>query len=51
MAISFEGRILSNDEQRAILDIIEQNTDMHIVCVMENDPAKEEYIKRPLSKS
>jgi septum site-determining protein MinC len=50
MAISFEGRILSNDEQRAILDIIEQNTDMHIVCVMENDPAKEEIYKKTVEQ-
>jgi septum site-determining protein MinC len=50
MAISFEGRFLSNDEQREILDIIEQNTDMHIVCVMENDPAKEEIYKKTVEQ-
>ncbi len=50
MAISFEGRFLSNDEQREILDIIEQNTDMHIVCVMENDPDKEEIYKKTVEQ-
>lgn len=50
MAISFEGRFLSNDEQREILDIIEQNTDMHIVCVMENDPSKEEIYKKTVEQ-
>ncbi|TAH72186.1 MAG: septum site-determining protein MinC, partial [Anaerolineaceae bacterium] len=34
MAISFEGRILTNEEQQDILDIIEKNTDMQIVCVI-----------------
>ncbi len=50
MAITFEGRFLSNDEQREILDIIGQNTDMHIVCVMENDPDKEELYKKTVEQ-
>ncbi len=50
MAISFEGRLLSNDEQREILDIIGQNADMHIVCVMENDPEKEELYKKTVEQ-
>lgn len=50
MAISFEGRVVSNEEQREILDIIEENTDMHIVCVMENDPEKEENFRKTLDQ-
>lgn len=50
MAISFEGRRLSNDEQRELLDIIGQNADMHIVCVMENDPQTEENFKKTLEQ-
>lgn len=50
MAISFEGRILSNDEQKDILDIIGNNTDMHIVCVIDNDPDKEEIFKKSLEE-
>ncbi len=50
MAISFEGRLLSNEEQREILDIIGQNTDMHIVCVMENDSEKEEIYKKTVEQ-
>lgn len=48
MAISFEGRTLSNDEQKEILDIIEKNTDMQIVCILDNDPGKEELFKKNL---
>lgn len=50
MAISFEGRRLSNEEQRELLDIIGQNADMHIVCVMENDPQTEENFKKTLDQ-
>ncbi|NLP15856.1 MAG: septum site-determining protein MinC [Clostridiales bacterium] len=50
MAISFEGRTLSNDEQREILNIIESNTDMQIVCIIEDDPKKEELFKKTLEQ-
>ena len=36
MAISFDGKKLSVDEQREILDMIEENTELNIVCVMDN---------------
>lgn len=50
MAISFEGRILSNEEQKDILDIIGKNTDMHIVCVIDNDTKTEELFKKTLEQ-
>ena len=50
MAISFEGRKLTNEEQKEILDIINDNTDMHIVCVMENDPDTEETMRKSLEQ-
>ena len=50
MAISFEGRKLSNLEQREILDIIGENAEMHIVCVMENDPETEENFRKTLDQ-
>lgn len=50
MAVSFEGRRLTNEEQKEILDIIGENTDMHIVCVMENDPDTEESFKKTLDQ-
>ena len=43
----FEGRSLTNEEQRDILDIIGNNTDMQIVCVIDNDPDKEEVFRKP----
>ncbi len=50
MAISFEGRKLTNEEQREILDIIGENTEMHIVCVMENDPETEDSFKKTVEQ-
>lgn len=50
MAISFEGRKLTNEEQREVLDIIGKNTDMHIVCIMENDPEKEDTYRKTVEQ-
>jgi len=50
MAISFEGRKLTNDEQKEILDIIGENTEMHIVCVIDNDPETEEIFHKSLDQ-
>ncbi len=50
MAISFEGRTLSNEEQREVLDIIGENTEMHIVCVLENDTEKEDTFKKTVEQ-
>jgi len=40
-AISFEGRILSDDEKAEIIDIIHNNTDIEIVCIMESNTSEE----------
>ncbi|MGB4658048.1 MAG: septum site-determining protein MinC [Mobilitalea sp.] len=48
MAISFEGRELSSGEQTEILDLIEENTEMHIVCIIDNDPETEDRYRKAL---
>lgn len=50
MAISFEGRKLTNEEQKDVLDIISENTDMQIVCVIEDDPETEELFHKTLDQ-
>lgn len=50
MAISFEGRDLTNEEQREILDIIASETKLHVVCVIDNDTKKEELFKKTLDE-
>ncbi len=46
MAISFEGRKLSPDEERELLSIISQNSDLNIVCVIDTDEMREKYFKK-----
>lgn len=42
MAISFSGRKLTQEEERTLLDIIAESSDIHIVCVMEHNSETEE---------
>ncbi len=44
MAISFEGKKLSIDEQRQIMDMIQETTDLNIVCILDDED--EERCKR-----
>lgn len=50
MAISFEGRELSDEEKFEILDIISLNSDLQIICIVENDPVKEEVFKKSIDE-
>ena len=45
MAISFEGRKLTPEQEREILDIISKESDLNIVCVIDNDQVREQYFK------
>ena len=38
MAVSFEGRELTSEEEQRILDVITANSSIQIVCVMETAP-------------
>ena len=46
MAISFEGRKLTPQEERECLNIISENSDLNIVCVIDNDEMRERYFKK-----
>lgn len=48
MAISFEGKVLSVPEQRELLNIISECSDVHIVCVIEHNSETEEMHRRSL---
>ena len=37
IAISFEGRTLSGEEELELLDLIAENTSIHVVCVVDHD--------------
>lgn len=50
MAIQFEGRDLTSEQQKEILDIISENTTMQIVCVIDNDEKMENLFKKTLDQ-
>ena len=45
MAISFEGRDLTQEEEFRIVETITDNTNVNIICILDNDALKEELIK------
>jgi septum site-determining protein MinC len=50
MAISFEGRDLTNDEQREILDVIGQNSNLNIICIVDTNEKHEELFSKSLNE-
>ncbi len=50
IAISFEGRKLSETEQIRILDIISENSKLDIVCVIDDDLEREAYFTKNLGE-
>jgi septum site-determining protein MinC len=50
MALSFVGRKLTNEQQRDVLNIIAEETMLHVVCVIEDDPGQEEKFKKALDE-
>ena len=50
MALSFEGRTLSKDEEYQILDTIAQKTSIHVICVIDYDEEREEYARQKIEQ-
>ncbi len=48
MAASFEGRKLTKEEEMEILNVISDNSDFRIICVVDADKEKEEIFKKSL---
>ena len=47
-ALSFEGRRLSESEQLEVVQTIQENTSLEILCIMEQDTLTEAYMKEVL---
>lgn len=45
MALSFEGRKLSAHEEQQIVDTISENSNVSIICIVENDAIREQILK------
>lgn len=50
MAVSFEGRKLSAREEKICLDTIAQNSDINIVCVVDNDELRDRMYKKAVEE-
>ncbi len=50
IAISFEGRDLTQDEQFEIIDVIQQNTSITIICILDRDELMDEVIRRRIGE-
>ncbi len=50
MALSFHGKQLTEKEERTLLDIIAESSDVHIVCVIEHNTETEELHRRSLEE-
>lgn len=48
IAISFEGRALSREEELSILDLIAKNTSIHVICVVDQDEMREQLYKEKI---
>ena len=51
MAISFDGRMLTTEEQKTIIQIIEENSDLKIACVVDQNKKQEEIFRKSLEES
>ena len=50
LAISFEGMYLTDEQQEELVDIIHQNCSLHIICIMDKNPEKEQRFQRSLNE-
>ena len=50
MAISFEGRKLTQEEEFEIIETITDNTSVNIICILDNDALKEELTRQKIER-
>ena len=50
MVLSFEGRVLSDQEERQIVDVISANSRLKIVCIMGKDEETERNFVKALQQ-
>lgn len=51
VAISFDGRPVTDEQQRELIDIIQANCNLHIICIIDNNPEVEEKYKKSLDET
>lgn len=48
MAVTFQGRVLTHDQENRLVDAIVTNSDIHIICIVDERPEEEAYYERAL---
>ena len=51
LAISFEGKYLTEQQQEELVDIIHQNCNVHIVCIMDQSPEQEKRFQQTVRET
>lgn len=51
IAVSFEGRELTEQQEEELVEIIQQNCGLEIVCIMERKPEKEQQFKQTVRQA
>ncbi len=51
LAISFEGRYLTEQQQEELVDIIHQNCNVHIVCIMDKNSEQEKRFQKTVEET
>lgn len=51
IGISFEGRKLTDKQIKEILDIVEENTELNVVCVLSDDKEQDAAYKKTIEKN
>lgn len=50
IALSFEGRKITDSQQLRLVDCISENSDLEIVCVIDEDKVREAYLSKTLEE-
>jgi len=51
LAIAFEGKYLTEQQQEELIDIIHQNCNVHIVCIMDQSPEQEKKFQKSVQET
>ncbi|MDO5539859.1 MAG: septum site-determining protein MinC [Eubacteriales bacterium] len=48
MAVTFQGRVLTKDQENRLVDTIVMNSQLHVVCIVDERPEEEVYYEKAL---
>ncbi len=51
IGLSFEGRRMSDEEELKLIDAIQKNSTVEVICIIDSDPDHEEHTKRLVEKA